>query len=159
MLASLPGTIDRVKGAVRDLCEGDVRFNASSERGLHGLRVIGRLLPLSGTPATRNDSEGAEDVDVKASSHTFWKKFVFQLDLRDRRLLEQWRAGAASTPTRRVGFARIDPAWSVACPWCDCEFASAGHFFVEFPRFHDLRRRCLICLSCLSGLLASLGSR
>jgi len=133
LLSCTPDTADRIREVVQTLSDGDGCFDASSERGLHGLRVIGRLTLLATIPASRFDAEGAADIDVEASSHHLWRSFLLSLGHEDRRTLHIWRAGGASTPTR------CQRMVSTICPWCDHQYASARHFVVDCPKFEAAR--------------------
>ena len=103
------------------------------------LRVVGRARLLSCVPLTRRDTEGIEQVDVDASGSKSFKDWRNSLNPNERALLEIFRSGAASTPTRRQH--REVQAQDV-CPCCGhpCK-PSMRHFVVECPHFQQERRR------------------
>ena len=112
---------------------------SDEQEAQHVLRVVGRARLLSCVPLTRRDTEGIEQVDVDASGSKSYKDWRNSLNPNDRALLEIFRSGAASTPTRRQhGEAQAQDV----CPCCGhpCK-PSMRHFVVECPHFQQERRR------------------
>ena len=116
---------------------------SDEQEAQHVLRVVCRARLLSCVPLTRRDTEGIEQVDVDASGSKSFKDWRNSLNPNERALLEIFRSGAASTPTRRQH--REVQAQDV-CPCCGhpCK-PSMRHFVVECPisskREAVLRRR------------------
>ena len=100
---------------------------------LHSLRVHVRKL-LFAKIKNRNDIEGCDNVDFEASSAGPWKSFRKVLSPVESALVNIFRAGAVSTPTRRGNLEK-----TTKCLWCDCQHASMHHFFTSCPRFDNER--------------------
>ena len=111
-------------------------FWTASSHGQHVLRHLYRRSLLSTIPRSRLDSEGCESIDMTAQSHSNWTKWRKSLTGLDRFYLRVFRAGAIRTPTR-LHNTQNQPT----CPHCDCQLASARHFFAECPRFEPKRLR------------------
>ena len=107
-------------------------FNPWTPLGKHVLRQAGRLLALGLVKLSRFDSEGVDSIDLEASSHFIWARWVRSLSSEDSALLNIWRSGAGRTPTRRHYRRNNDLC---VCPFCDFQRASARHFFSDCPRF------------------------
>ena len=112
---------------------------SDEQEAQHVLRVVGRARLLSCVPLTRRDTEGIEQVDVDASGSKSYKDWRNSLNPNDRALLEIFRSGAASTPTRRQ---HGEVQAQDVCPCCGhpCK-PSMRHFVVECPHFQQERRR------------------
>ena len=112
---------------------------SDEQEAKHVLRVVGRARLLSCVPVTRRDTEGIEQVDVDASGSKSYKDWRNSLNPNDRALLEIFRSGGASTPTRRQ---HGEVQAQDVCPCCGhpCK-PSMRHFVVECPHFQQERRR------------------
>ena len=109
----------------------------------HTLRLQARALLLARLPPTRFDAEGAQRIDLQASSDPLWSKWRKDLSQSDTLLLTIWRAGASSTPTRRYRGPLVSktglPLNVAHCPHCGQKQASARHFWADCPHFAELR--------------------
>ena len=115
-----------------DIHRQSLRFWAHSDHAQHVIRAISRIRCLMLAQPSRLDSEGISDVDIDASSHASWINWLRSLSNHRTFLLNIWRCGAISTPTRRQS--------SVPCSFCGCAFPSARHYWVECPRFDTTRQ-------------------
>ena len=115
-----------------DIHRQSLRFWAHSDHAQHVVRVISRIRCLMLAQTSRLDSEGISDVDIDASSHASWINWLRSLSNHRTFLLNIWRCGAISTPTRRQS--------SVPCSFCGFAFPSARHYWVECSRFDTTRQ-------------------
>lgn len=87
---------------------------------------------------TRRDIEGIENIDLEASSRKPWRLFRESLTHARADLLDIFRCGAVSTPTRRSHDLAPD---QMQCPLCkQTVLASMRHFVVECPHFKQSRK-------------------
>ena len=112
---------------------------SDEEEAQHVLRVVGRARLLSCVPLIRRDTEGIEQVDVDASGSKSFKDRRNSLNPNERALLEIFRSGAASTPTRRQ-HREVQAQGVCLCCGHSCK-PSMRHFVVECPHFQQERRR------------------
>ena len=70
-----------------------------------------------------------------AQSDIRFKDWRDSLPAADKLLLRIWRGGAIHTPTRRW-YGRGDPQ-QMRCQYCDCQQASARHYWAECPYFES----------------------
>ena len=107
-------------------------------RAMHILRIVARARALEATSTTRLDSEGVAQVDLEASSTKPWKSFIDSLCKADRGILEIYRAGAATTLTRRNY--RRDNSLCASCPSCGAATPpSLRHLVCECATYHPQR--------------------
>ena len=105
------------------------------DASMHAIRIIARIDLLSTVIKSRSDTEGLNTIDVQAQSHKAWKRFVHDLSDSDRKLLDIWRCGATSTPTRMGG--RLgDPQM---CKWCYDPYPSTHHYWAHCGHYDTLR--------------------
>jgi hypothetical protein len=112
---------------------GQRAFRPAAPAGAHAARVAARVEASRIIAKTRNDAEGADDIDIEAQSHPVWVGWRRSLKAEQKRQLTVWRQGAVWTPTRR---------WrNGSCGWCGAEWASARHLWAECPHLAPQRRR------------------
>lgn len=112
---------------------------SDDDYSMHALRIVCRVRALSLVSKGRLDTEGIEEVDIEASSRKPWKEYRKSLSKNDADLLDIFRCGAVSTPTRRHN---CQPVEEVSCPMCGkAVFASMRHFVVECESFEHVRKR------------------
>ena len=87
--------------------------------------------------APRHDAEGADAVDVEATSSTVWKRWKDSLSEVERCALMHWRGGAVAAPARQ----QRHSSRSTDCPYCGEAMASARHLWADCSRFADDRAR------------------
>ena len=104
---SLPrGADPRLRHLVESRCgpvalaDGSLRFRADTPPGLHCARQAARLVSLGEVSRGRQDVDGLGQVDVEASCHPVWKRWVAALCHRDAWLLglSLWRVLDTHTP-------------------------------------------------------------
>ena len=95
------------------------------------------LQAFNSIPATRLDREGLETLDLEASSHPTWIRWLKSLSHDQAALLNVFRSGAVWTPTRRHAFRN---SLFTACPFCAEIRCSARHLFAEFSHFNGAGR-------------------
>jgi hypothetical protein len=112
---------------------GQLAFRPAVAAGAHAARVAARIVASKVIVKTRNDADGADDIDIEVQSHPVWVGWRRDLKAEQQRQLTVWRQGAVWTPTRR---------WrNGACGWCGAEWASARHLWAECPHLAPQRRR------------------
>lgn len=124
------------RGAAKPSRAGPRVFCVDTPAGGHVLRQAARLQVLSSIPASRLDREGLEHLDLEASSHLVWTRWLNTLSHDQLALLNIFRSGAIWTPTRRHAFRN---SLFTACPFCTEVRCSARHLFSECPRFEGDR--------------------
>ena len=124
------------RGAAKPARAGPRVFCVDTPAGGHVLRQAARLQVLSSIPASRLDREGLEHLDLEASSHLVWTRWLNTLSHDQLALLNIFRSGAIWTPTRRHAFRN---SLFTACPFCTEVRCSARHLFSECPRFEGDR--------------------
>ena len=92
------------RGAAKPSRAGPLVFCVDTPAGGHVLRQAARLQVLSSIPASRLDREGLEHLDLEASSHLVWTRWLNTLSHDQLALLNIFRSGAIWTPTRRHAF-------------------------------------------------------
>ena len=92
------------RGAAKPARAGPRVFCVDTPAGGHVLRQAARLQALSSIPASRLDREGLEHLDLEASSHLVWTRWLNTLSHDQLALLNIFRSGAIWTPTRRHAF-------------------------------------------------------
>ena len=113
-------------------------FCADTPDGAHVLRQATRLQALNSIPATRLDREGLETLDLEASSHPTWIRWLKSLSHDQAALLNVFRSpGAVWAPTRRHAYRN---SLFTACPFCAETRCSARHLFAECSHFNGARR-------------------
>ena len=115
-------------------------FRADEGPGLHAARICARVKALKQVRSSRFDAEGTEEVDVEAQSDSYWKQWKKSLTAEETKLLSIWRAGAASTPTRRWYGREGASSQDTCCPFCGAEAASARHLWADCRHFKETRQ-------------------
>lgn len=113
-------------------------FRPDRPAGAHAARICARVAVLATVHRTRFDSEGVDTIDLEAQSAQAWKRWLRSLTPKQRSQLSIWRGGAVRTPMRRWSRPGVaDPRQR--CAHCNCELASARHYWAECPRFDAAR--------------------
>ena len=103
---------------------------------LHLIRTVCRSRALEMIKKTRWDADGADDVDIEASSRFPWKDFRKKLTKQEETWLSIFRGGASSTETRRQRDEQ-------RCSACGQEVRpSLRHLVTECPIF-DAKRKAV----------------
>jgi len=76
---------------------------------------------------------------VEAQSDISCKEWKKRLTPEATKFLSIWRAGAASTPTRRWYGRQGASSQDTCCPFCGAKAASARHFWADCKHFEDTR--------------------
>ena len=114
-------------------------FQADESPGRHAARICASVKALKGVHSSRNDAEGVADIDVEAQSDIFWIEWKKRLTPEETKFLSIWRAGAASTPTRRWYGRQGASSQDTCCPFCGADAAFARHFWADCKHFEDTR--------------------
>ena len=108
----------------------------SEDHCQHLLRVVCRARAICEAVSTRRDVEGISRVDVQASSEKPWQTFSKELSGEEARLLNVYRGGASSTPTRRSNLEEV----TQHCKKCgQCVWPSMRHYVAECSRYDLVR--------------------
>ena len=115
-------------------------LRAHSGAGRHLCRLAARCKVLSRLSIKRHDAPGYDTIDIEASSHPIWSRWVKGLDSKRAAALLTRRYGLVITATR---IAHMCPHLDapLSCPYCDHGIGDARHLFVECRHFDAARAR------------------